>query len=204
MEKEKIDWKEYHKNLLGSLSNERLRSKAVVDGFNPHLENISSLKNEIENIEQGNYDEIINLHTDTPDYFDDFLLQSPPASPNGLCKEQKINMLLALLTSTIWEDTPKTTAKSSPYVCFLSSTEVQTAEGEGYIPTNRVYKENTLKDLLGVIVNTYFEDEKRHWLESWSTDHPTVDFSGIEDVYDSTYYPDHIYHKLRTLKELIA
>ena len=143
MEKEKIDWKEYHKDLLGSLSNERLWSKAVVDGFNPHLENIYSLENEIENIEQGNYDEIINLHTDTPDYFDDFLLQSPPASPNGLCKEQKINMLLALLTSTIWEDTSKTATKSSPYVCFLSSTEVQTAEGEGCIPTNRVYKETT-------------------------------------------------------------
>lgn len=119
-------------------------------------------------------------------------------------KENKIDMLLAFLSSVMWKGITKTEDTPSPYVCFLSSKEIQMAESDGCIPTNKVFENNPLKDLLETIVKTYFAKEELHWLESWGTDNPESDYTEIEAIYDSTYCPEHIYHQLRILKELIS
>lgn len=119
-------------------------------------------------------------------------------------KENKVDMLLAFLSSVMWKGITKTENIPSPYVCFLSSKEIQMAESDGCIATNKVFEHNPLKDLLETIVKTYFADEERHWLESWGTDNPETDYTEIEEIYDSTYCPEHIYHQLRILKELIS
>lgn len=119
-------------------------------------------------------------------------------------KEIKIDMLLAFLSYVMWKGFTKKEDTPSPYVCFLSSKEIQMAESDGCIPTNKEFEYNPLKDLLETVVKTYFADEEQHWLESWSTDNPESDYTEIEEIYDSTYCPEHIYHQLRILKELIA
>ena len=74
MEKEKIDWQKYRENLVGSLSNERLWALGQTGGYNPHLDNILRLNIEIESIDEEDYDTILMMYSDTPEFFDDFLL----------------------------------------------------------------------------------------------------------------------------------
>lgn len=74
MEKEKIDWQKYRKDLIGSLSNERIWALGHTGGYNPHLDNISRYEIELEFLDEEDYDTILEMYSDTPDYFNDFLL----------------------------------------------------------------------------------------------------------------------------------
>ncbi len=118
-------------------------------------------------------------------------------------KEDKINMLLASLVQIIGDYDNQMSFSNLPTVVFLSTTEVQTIE-QGNMPTNRVYTEDPLRELLKSVVDTYYADEEKDWLEWWSTDNSHIDFSNINEVYDSNYQPEHIFHKLRTIKMLIS
>lgn len=74
MKKKEINWKAYHKDLQASLSNERIWALGYTDSPNPHLQNIEEIEEELKDLEQLNYDGIINKHSDTPEYFNDFLI----------------------------------------------------------------------------------------------------------------------------------
>lgn len=119
-------------------------------------------------------------------------------------KEEKIDMLLASLVQIIADYDNQMNFPNLPSVIFLSATEVQTIEQQGNMPTNKVYTDDPLRKLLKNVVDSYYDDEERSWLESWGTDNPQIDYSDINEIYDSTYMPEHIYHKLRTIKMLIS
>ena len=74
MEKGKIDWRKYRECLVGSLSNERIWALGYAGAHNPHLDNILRLKTEIESIDEEDYDTILMMYSDTPEFFDDFPL----------------------------------------------------------------------------------------------------------------------------------
>ena len=118
-------------------------------------------------------------------------------------KEEKIDMALAFLSPIICGNGNLLKENNSPQVIFLSATEVQAIESEGYMPTNKVYSSNQLKDLLQEIINTYYNDEENDWLEWWGTANPNADILDIDSIYDSNFYPKHPYHKLRMLKKLV-
>lgn len=76
MDKNQINWEEYRKNLVSSLSNERLWALGCNDfSYNPHISNIAELETEIKHIDEEDYDTIISMHKDTSEYFNDFLLE---------------------------------------------------------------------------------------------------------------------------------
>ncbi|KAA3694442.1 hypothetical protein [Bacteroides salyersiae] len=74
MKKEQIDWQAYRKGLVSSLSNERLWSLGCNSEENFHLENIADLEDEIEAIDRGDFDMILEKHEEFPELFDDCLL----------------------------------------------------------------------------------------------------------------------------------
>lgn len=77
MEKEKINWKEYGKELRASLSNERIWALGCcMDAENPHIQNMEDIEDELRDLENSDYDEIIYKHRDNPEYFDDFLIDN--------------------------------------------------------------------------------------------------------------------------------
>lgn len=77
MKKEQINWQEYRKDLLASLSNERLWALGYNGSNNPHLQNIEDIEEELHAIDISDYDTVINKHSDTPEFFNDFLLINP-------------------------------------------------------------------------------------------------------------------------------
>lgn len=77
MKKEQINWQEYRKDLLASLSNERLWALGHTGSNNPHLKNIEDKEEELHAIDISDYDAVINKHSDTPEFFNDFLLIKP-------------------------------------------------------------------------------------------------------------------------------
>lgn len=119
-------------------------------------------------------------------------------------KEEKINMLLAALAQIISDYDNQKNFTSPPSVIFLSASEVQTIEQERNIPTNKVYPDNPLRNLLKSVVDNYYKDEEKHWLESFGNDYPQIDTSDTNEIYNSDYLPEHMYHKLRVLKMLIS
>lgn len=70
--KNKIDWEAYRNNLLASIKNERIWELGCLDDYNPHTENIENLEEELEMLENGDYNAIINNHE--KEYFNDFML----------------------------------------------------------------------------------------------------------------------------------
>ena len=98
MKKEEINWNAYHEDLQASLSNERIWVLGFTGTPNPHLQNIVKIEEELKDLEQSNYDGIINRHSDTPEYFNDFLINVNntqfPSNENELYK-----VLEALLAS---------------------------------------------------------------------------------------------------------
>lgn len=72
MKKEQIDWQAYREDLAASLSNERLWANGYTGAHNPHIANMAHYETEIKQIDAGEYDEIISLHSEDPEYFDDF------------------------------------------------------------------------------------------------------------------------------------
>lgn len=119
-------------------------------------------------------------------------------------KEEKINMLLASLAQIIADYDNQKKITSPPSVIFLSASEIQTIEQEGNIPINKVYLDDPLRNLLKSVVDYYYEEEKRHWLESLGTVYPQVDISDTNGMDNSDYLPEHMYHKLQILKMLIS
>lgn len=75
LKKEQIDWAEYRQNLTGSLSNERIWASGYCGEDNPHTGNCNKLEEELKAVDYEDYDLILDLHSDTPGYFDDFLLK---------------------------------------------------------------------------------------------------------------------------------
>ena len=73
MKKEQINWKQYHEDLLSSLSNERIWTLGCNDKQNYHLQNIAEIEKELEAIKNSQYELILNKHNDTPEYFEDYL-----------------------------------------------------------------------------------------------------------------------------------
>ncbi|RHH14422.1 hypothetical protein DW228_06370 [Bacteroides fragilis] len=74
MRKEQIDWQAYRKDLVGSLSNERLCALGSAPLDNTHLMNMADLEDEIEAIDSEDFDMILEKYEEFPDIFKDFLL----------------------------------------------------------------------------------------------------------------------------------
>ena len=117
-------------------------------------------------------------------------------------KEEKTDMLTAWLAEVIAE---KAEAHDEPCaVIFLSADEVQmSGTVDGCVPTNKVYPDNPLKAAVRTVVECYYEDEERHWLEAVATEHPERP-DNVQGHYDLARCPDHVYHSLRTLKALVS
>lgn len=77
LKKEQTDWTAYRLELTAAVSNERIWALGYhgEDDSNPHIENYSKLEEELEALDNGDYDPVLDLHNDTPGYFDDFLLE---------------------------------------------------------------------------------------------------------------------------------
>lgn len=118
-------------------------------------------------------------------------------------KEEKIDILLASLAQII-ADYKNKEFDEQPSVTFLSSSEVQLIPAEENLPTNKLYSDNPLRNLINEIVEVYYKDEEKSWLESWTANHPYNDIADINMIYDATHCPTHIFHSLRRLKKFIA
>lgn len=70
-----IDWQEYRKELVSSLSNERLWALGTTEDENPHLHNIEDMEKELNAVNNAEYETVIVLHADDSGYFDDFLVE---------------------------------------------------------------------------------------------------------------------------------
>lgn len=119
-----------------------------------------------------------------------------------MTKEQKIDMLLAFLAPIIFEGKDENT-ESAPQITFLSSTEVQIEEFPGkQLPVNKEYHDNPLKESLEKIVNYDDADERKNW-EECCAEEPEDENIDFENTYIPTVCPDHIYHTIRQLGDLI-
>lgn len=119
-----------------------------------------------------------------------------------MTKEQKIDMLLAFLAPIIFEGKDEDT-ESAPQITFLSAAEVQIEEFPGkQLPVNKEYPDNPLKKILEKIVNYDHVDERKNWEESCAEELEDENID-LENTYTSTLCPDHIYHTIYQLQELI-
>ena len=123
-------------------------------------------------------------------------------------KEEKTDMLLAFLAQVIADGNNQKQFPHPPCVIFLSSTEVQIIEQTGNMPTNKEYPDNPLRKTLEDILEAYYKDEEKYYLELWLTDNldtdiPDGDFD-IDLIYDSTYMPILAFHRLYILKKLLS
>lgn len=73
MEEQQINWKLYNEELLSSLSNERIWALGCTNDYNPHLQNIENIEEELKEIDNAEYHLVLSKHIDTPEYFDDYL-----------------------------------------------------------------------------------------------------------------------------------
>ena len=83
MKKEQIDWKAYRKDLVGSLSNERLCALGAAPLDNTHLMNMADLEDEIEAIDSEDFNMILEKYEEFPDIFKDFLLPNSDFPKTG-------------------------------------------------------------------------------------------------------------------------
>lgn len=124
-----------------------------------------------------------------------------------MTKEQKIDMLLAFLAPIIFEGKDEN-AETAPQITFLSANEVQIGGFAGeQLPVNKVYPDNPLKEYLEKIVNYNHADERKNWEECCveEEDIEELEEEGIdlENDYIPTLCPDHIYHTINKLGDLI-
>lgn len=70
---QKVNWHEYQTSLQSSLANERVweMGTTYLGGYNPHTENIMQIEAELELLEAGNYEAVVQMHD--VEYFVDFM-----------------------------------------------------------------------------------------------------------------------------------
>lgn len=149
---EKIDWKEYYQNRLASLSNESIWSLGCTDSYNPHLQNVKDIEREIEAIVRTDYEEVVNKHIDTPEYFDDYILKKEdtelPEDDDVLYNEM-VNLLLPEYCSAKMDDDTIQTLANEEFsrvcaaVCYKFSFDDDTyiSENNGVPPFDFVCDE---------------------------------------------------------------
>lgn len=116
-------------------------------------------------------------------------------------------MLLAFLAPIVFEGKDENT-ETAPQITFLSANEVQIGEFPGeQLPVNRVYPDNPLKKYLEKIVNHNHADERKNWeeccVEECSIEELEEEGIDLENDYIPTLCPDHIYHTICQLGNLI-
>lgn len=71
--KERIDWEAYKANVKVAIKNEELWALGCTDDYNPHEENIENLNQELEWLDEGNYDAILDRYNHDESLFKSYL-----------------------------------------------------------------------------------------------------------------------------------
>ena len=71
--KERIDWEAYKADVKVAVKNEELWSLGCTDNYNPHEENIENLNQELEWLEEGNYDAILDRYNHDESLFKHYI-----------------------------------------------------------------------------------------------------------------------------------
>ena len=115
--------------------------------------------------------------------------------------ENLINNFSAFLASIIMHDDDGYT---HPEILFLSRNEVQFIQSSGCIPTNKVYESNPLVKIFSNIVHCYFNIEEKNYLETLYTEDEEAGIAFDEqNIYNPNIIPEHIYHSMRHIKEIL-
>lgn len=119
-------------------------------------------------------------------------------------KEKLIDDLLAFIAPVI-NNNEEGNEDSSAEINILSKNEVQLRESSGHLPTNKVYDTNPFVHIIWRIVRYGFEEEYRHYLEELSDRGYENEAEELEinDKYNPGLLPDHIYHSLRYLENML-
>ncbi|MDR2005315.1 MAG: hypothetical protein LBQ74_20015 [Prevotella sp.] len=122
---------------------------------------------------------------------------------NIMEREIKINMLAAAM-AVIIANGRKGEYENAPTLHFLSPTEVQYCEAPGeMLPTNKVFDENPLFDMLHQVVDYNIYNEQRHYLEClYEEDEVAAEAFETQNIYKPDTVPGHIYHVLRLFQGL--
>jgi|GEM_PF-3252614 hypothetical protein len=118
-------------------------------------------------------------------------------------KEQLINNLLAFLAPVINKNEDLNELPSS--INILSRNEVQVRETPGHLPTNIVFENIPFAGVLWKLVRYDFESEFNNYLECLSDEGYDTEAEALEDkdIYNPELLPDHIYHSLRYVEEML-
>lgn len=101
MREEQVNWRKFRRDLIASLSNERLWSlECTMDEDNPHLVNIEDLEEEIAAIDHSDFDMILEKHQEFPEFFDDYLLPETVGFPAD--SEALYNEILLIMPSSLF------------------------------------------------------------------------------------------------------
>lgn len=75
-----IDWNTYRQDLKSNLANERIWELGASNDIaaNCHAQNAEMIKNELNLIELKRYSEVVALHADNSEHWDDYLLLACP------------------------------------------------------------------------------------------------------------------------------
>jgi len=121
-----------------------------------------------------------------------------------MLRENKINILAAAMTFII-ANGRKEEYEIAPSLHFLSDKEVQFCEAPGMmLPTNKVFDDNPLFDMMRKVVEYNIYNEEKHYLESlYEENEEAAEAFENRNCYDPNTVPGHIYHVLRFCQELI-
>ena len=124
-----------------------------------------------------------------------------------MTREEKINVLLALLAPIICEWQDENYDGPAPQVAFLSANEVQIEEFPGkHLPVNKKFDSNVLRNVLNDIVQYNISEEAKDWECCVQEQYEESEYEVIDgDVkYDEALVPAHVYHSIRFCAELIG
>lgn len=92
--KERIDWEAYKANVKVAIKNEELWAVGCTDDYNPHEENIGNLNQELEWLEEGNYNAVLDRYNHDESLFKPYLKkekakmwETVASIKNGLVRE---------------------------------------------------------------------------------------------------------------------
>lgn len=71
--KERIDWEAYKANVKVAIKNEELWALGCTDDCNPHEENIENLNQELEWLDEGNYDAVLDRYNHDESLFKPYI-----------------------------------------------------------------------------------------------------------------------------------